>query len=490
MPKRARSLVLFVLLSFAAVDALAQSHTALLRQRGEAFAAALQAASDSAFVAFAREHLATALATGDRSRQFVARMHETLAELGPVDRSSVQVLGDERALFVYTRSASTGAWQNFQFRVLPDDEYRLQLVFRALASEPLARPATRLGEPETDAWLTRFAAALEAQHPFAGVALVRRGEQTLFSRVQGLADVESGRPIDLETRFGMASGSKLFTAVAVLQLLQAGRLGLDDPLALHLPDFPDRDFAARATIRQLLTHTAGAGNYWDGAYEAAAAGIRRNRDLLPFVLPHLGETPAGEFSYSNSGYLLLGLVVEAVSGMDYHPYLEQAVFAPAGMTQTGYPLPLSSTATASEAACGYDPIIEAGAVKLGSYQTVGRPGHGTAAGGAVSCAGDLLRFASALDEGRLLDAERLALLSELQVTSGAGDDSGWSCGAEISDAGGVHCYGHGGTAPGCQFELRIYPELDAVLLVMSNYNTIAAHEWAATLDALLRNPAP
>lgn len=488
MPKRTCRVALFVLLAIAAVDGLAQPQAELLRQRGEAFAAAMRAASDSVLVAFARDHLATALATDDRAAQFAARMQETLAELGPADRSSVQVLSDGRALFVYIRSATTGAWQNFQFRVLPEDDDRLQLVFRAQASEPLARPATALGDPETEAWLARFATTLEAQHPFAGVALVQQGQETLFSRIQGSADIEHGLPITRETRFAMASGSKLFTAVAVLQLLQAGRLDLDDPLAAHLPSFPDSSFAARATIRQLLTHTAGAGNYWDRAYEAAASGIRSNRDLLPFVLPHLGETPAGEFSYSNSGYLLLGLVVEAVSGMDYDRYLEQAVFAPAGMTQTGYPMPLAPSPAALAPACSYDPIIEAGAVKPGSVKTVGRPGRGTAAGGAVSCADDLLRFVAALRDGRLLDAERLALLSGLQVGDGTGD-SGWSCGAEVVDAGGVHSYGHGGTAPGCQFELRIYPALDSVLLVMSNYNTIAAHEWAATLDALLRNAA-
>lgn len=475
--------LIFVLV---ATHAAALPNDASLRQRGEAFAAALQAGSEAAFVAFARDHLATSVFAGDQGARFAAHMRETLAELGPVDRSSVQVLEGGRALFVFARSATTGAWQNFQFRVLADDGDRLQLVFRALASEPLARPATALGDPETEAWLARFAATLEAQHPFAGVALVRRGEQTLFSRVQGLADVENGRPITLATRFGMASGGKLFTAVGILQLAQAGRLGLDDPLAVHLPDFPDSAFATRTTVRQLLTHTAGAGNYWDANYEAARSRIRSNADLLPFVLPHLGETPAGEFSYSNSGYLLLGLVIEAVSGQDFYAYLEQELFAPAGMRHTGY----SQPGEAGEFAKGYEPILEAGAVKPGSYRPVEAAGRGTAAGGAVSNAEDLLRFAAALEEGRLLDPEHLALLSELQVDSGAGNASGWSCGAEVLDAGGVHAYGHGGTAPGCQFELRIYPALDSVLLVMSNYNTIAAHEWAATLDALLRNPTP
>lgn len=486
MVKRSRGLSFIVLLAVAAVDAAAQPQAPLLRQRGAAFAAALQAASDSAFIAFAQEHLETAPPGSDRPLRFAERMRETLAELGPVDRSSVQVVSEGRALFVYTRSASTGAWQNFQFRVLPEDDYRLQLIFRALASEPVTRPTTPLGDPETTAWLGHFAATLEAQHPFSGVALVQRGEETLFSRVQGIADVEAALPIARETRFAMASGSKLFTAVAVLQLLQAGRLGLDDTLAAHLPDFPDTAFAARATLRQLLTHTAGAGNYWDSAYESAQADIRGNADLLPFVLPHLGETPAGEFSYSNSGYLLLGLVIEAVSGGDYYRYLDQEVFAPAGMTATGFPLPSHPSTAALAPARGYDPIIEAGAVKPGSGQAVPRVGRGTAAGGAVSCADDLLRFAAALTGGRLLDAERLALLSELQVGDGTGD-SGWSCGAEVRTAGGVASYGHGGTAPGCQFELQIYPQLDAVLLVMSNFNTIATHEWAATLDGLLRN---
>lgn len=488
LKQRSAFLALTVLLAAAVVaDATAESLEPLLRQRGEAFGVAMSmsAASDSALAAFAAEHLASTVFAQDRGARFVQRMQETLAELGPVDRYSVQVLEGGKALFVFTRSAETGAWHNFQFRVLAEDEQRLQLVFRAQASEPMPRPSTPIADPATQRWLADFAASLEAQHPFSGAIVVRSGGQEVFSRIQGMADVERRLPVTRDTRFGMASGSKLFTAVAVLQLAQAGKLSLTDSLLALLPDFPAPEYAHGVTLRQLLTHTAGAGNYWDADYERAWPEISTLEQMLPYVLKHLGETPAGEFSYSNSGFLLLGLVVEAVSGLDYYDYVERHLCAPAGMARTGFP----QRGQAADLARGYDPEMDAGAVKLGSYLPVSVGGRGSAAGGAASTVDDLLRFADALAGGVLLDAAHLELLSRLQVADG-GAESGWSCGAAVQMARGVHAYGHGGSAPGCQFELKIYPGRDAVLVVMSNYNTIAAYEWAIALDALLRNGAP
>jgi hypothetical protein len=389
---RARSVVGLALLLGGAVGAQ-DSVDALVRRRGEAFVAAMNAGGTAAALeAYARDHLGSHVAREGRAVQFAETMRADLAELGPIERHSLQVLNGGRLLFVFCKRGKGGAWQNYQFRVLADDEHRLQLA-------------------------------------------------------------------------------------------QAGKISVTDPLIRYLPSFPNPDFARRVTIHQLLTHTAGAGDYWDDAYEKEWGSITELRQMLPFVLAHLGESPAGVFSYSNSGFVPLGLVVEAASGTSYYDYVQEHVFTPAGMKSTGFPVRSDGS---PDLALSYDPQMEAGAVKPGVYIPVRLGARGSSAGGASTTADDLLRFADALRSGVLLDRLHLELMTRAHVPYGA-PDTGYGYGTIVEKRHGIVSYGHGGTAPGTQFELEVFPELDTVMVVMSNYNTIAAHEMASALDDLVRN---
>ncbi len=468
--------------------ALASSaHTAsveaVARQRGEAFGEAMKA-GDAALLAFAREHAALSGGGEARAAAFVARMKETLAELGPVERHQVQVVAGGRAVFVYCKHGKGGAWQNYQFQVAAGDANRLQLVFRAVAVEPLERPETALDHPESEKWMTKFLSALEAQQPFSGVAVVRQKGKEIFSLAKGIADNGPRIPVVRSTRFGMASGSKMFTAVAILQLAQAGKLALSDPLIKHLPAFPNAEFAKRATLHQLLTHTAGAGDYWDDAYEKNWDSIVETKQMLPFVLTHLGGSAPGEFSYSNSGYILLGLVIEAVSGRSYYEYVQKNILAPAGMGSTGYPI----RGEAADLALPYNPEMDAGLVQPGVFVPVKLGARGTSAGGASTTVDDMLRFSDALQKGMLIDNTHLDLMRRGHVAYG-GQWYGYALIIEQKD--GVPSWGHGGTARGTHFEFRVFPNSDTTLVVMSNYNTIAGNEIASALDDLIRRtPIP
>lgn len=481
---RRRFLLAAVFVVVASGWAQAQSLEGRLRQRGEAFATAMRSQGD-ALAGFARDHLESRVAAEGRVGAFAEHMRAAVQELGPVDRSVVQVIR-EALVFVYLRHGKTGVWQNYQFRVQAADGHRLQLVFRATAVEPVERPAAPLASDDGRHFLERLLSRLDAQQPFSGVAVVSRGGKDVYVLVRGTADAAAKAPVTRASRFGMASGSKLFTAVAVLQLAQAGKLALSDPLAKHLPDFPNQAFARQATIEQLLTHTAGAGNYWDDEYEARRASLTDLQHVMPFVLKHLGASAPGSFSYSNSGYLLLGLVVEAVSGRSYYDYVRRYVLDPAGMSRTGFPLREDQS---PETAHPYVPELEAGAVKAGVYLPVTEGGRGSSAGGASTTVDDLLRFADALAKGRLLDRSHLELLTRARVRTDTPDTS-YGCGASVETSRGVVSYGHGGRAPGTHFDLRIYPELDTVLVVMSNYDTIAGPEISSALDHLIRNRMP
>jgi hypothetical protein len=163
----------------------------LLRRRAEAFVAAMNAPDRAALEAFARDHLESRVAREGLAPRFVDRMLATREELGPIERHSVQVLRGGALVFVYCKHAKGGAWQNYQFRVLAADEQRLQLVFRAVAIEPLERPDLPLASAQAAEWLTRFEASLDQQQPFSGIAVVRSGGKEIYSRVQGVADAVS-----------------------------------------------------------------------------------------------------------------------------------------------------------------------------------------------------------------------------------------------------------------------------------------------------------
>jgi CubicO group peptidase (beta-lactamase class C family) len=480
---RGVGLAALILVASSSTGAAAEPVETLLRQRAEAFVAALNANDRAALEAFARDHLESGIARAGRAGRFAERMLETRVELGAIERHSVQVLRGGALVFVYCKHAKGGAWQNYQFRVAAADAHRLQLVFRAVAIEPVEPPDAALASAETRRWLDGLESRLEAQQPFSGVAVVRSRGTEAFRVVKGVADAAKSLPVTRDTRFGMASGSKMFTAVAILQLAQAGKLSLTDPLVKHLPRFPNQDFAKRATIHQLLTHTAGAGNYWDDAYEKEWDRITELPQMLPFVLAHLEASPPTEPSYSNSGFILLGLVVEAVSGQSYYDYVRKHVLDPAGMRATGFPVRGDST---PGAALPYEPEMDAGAVKPGVYVPVTLGARGSSAGGASTTVDDLLRFVEALRGGVLLDDAHLELMTRGHVPYG-GVDSWYGYGTIVDKDRGVLSWGHGGMARGTQFELKVYAERDAVLVVMSNYNTIAGPELASALDHLVRN---
>lgn len=465
--------------------------TARLAARGEAFVTAFNAPGDDALLAFARDHLERRAIAAGYAPRFVESVRREFDVHGAFAAHQVRVLNDGKLVFVFARRAKSGVWLNYQFRVHPEDENRLQLVFVSLAVEPTERPETPLDSTETRAWLDRFVDSMSTQQPFSGVAYVGRDGKEIYSLARGMAIAETGERVTRATRLNMASGSKLFTAVAILQLDQAGLLSIDKPLSAFLPDFPDREWAASVTLRQLLTHTAGAGDYWDEEYERSWREITTTAQFLPHVLRHLRASPVGEFRYSNSGFLILGLVIEAVSGESFYDYVRRRIFEPAGMAATGYPL---RSKREPGVAGAYRPEIQAGAVVPDSYVALELGERGSAAGGAATTVDDLLRFVRALEEGRLLDEAHFREMTRPQVAMGGSGDESYGLGAMVRERDGVVSWGHGGTARGTHFDLAVYPGRGVVTLVMSDYDTVGGYELTKALDDLVRAqpraPAP
>src|SRR3954469_5851713 len=172
---------------------------------------------------------------------------------------------------------------------------------------------------------------------FSGVVVLAKSGKPVFQRAYGMADRETSRPNDLETAFNLGSINKVFTQTAIMQLVAAGKLSLDSTLAKCWPDYPNREVAGKVSIRQLLRHTSGiGGNIFGIPATGKRNDVRRLRDYLPlFVNEPLKFEPGTSNAYSNAGYVVLGLLVERLSGQNYYDYVREHIFVPAGMTRTG-----------------------------------------------------------------------------------------------------------------------------------------------------------
>jgi D-alanyl-D-alanine carboxypeptidase len=355
------------------------------------------------------------------------------------------------------------------------DNIRFRRIGRDAASrvDPLATPRPsraidpalhRLPQTEALAALRGHAAERARTDEFAGAVLVARHGKVLLQDAWGRADRTAGTANTPATRFRIGSMNKMFTAVATLQLAEAGKLKLDDPIGQHLPDYPNKQVAAKVTARHLLTHTGGTGDIFGPEFDQHRRQLREHRDYLKlYGLRGLAHQPGARFEYSNYGFVLLGALIEQVSGMSYYDYVDEHVFHPAGMRSTGS---LPESVEVPDRAVGYL-RTSPGSDWVPNTDTL--PWRGTAAGGGYSTVGDLLLFAQALGSGRLLSEATLA-----QATRPHQQQYGYGFG--VQGQGRLGSYGHGGGAPGMNAELRIFPELGYVVVSLSNLDPPAASE--------------
>lgn len=332
--------------------------------------------------------------------------------------------------------------------------------------------------------LTELAAVLDELvrlDRFSGVVLIARDDEVLWTLANGLADREGGIPIGMDTRFNLGSMNKMFTAVAILQLMEEGLLTLDGTVGEYLPDFPNEDVATRVTVEHLLTHTSGLGDVFTEEFGADPHRYRTTEDFVPlFVDEPLLFTPGERFSYSNAGYVVLGLIIEELSGSAYQEYMQEHVLEPAGMAATGFP---AVEDAAADLAVGYTTFdSEGNDTGVLSAHTALMPGRGFAAGGGYSTAGDLHRFCNALFDQRLLSTESVDLLITGKVT--VRDRAQYGYGFFDRVQAGRRVVGHGGGAPGVCSSLSIYPETGYIAVVLSNSDS----DCLAVLDQLSLTP--
>ena len=239
---------------------------------------------------------------------------------------------------------------------------------------------------------------------FNGVVVVAQNGVPQFERAYGMADREAGRANDLETSFNIGSINKLFTQVAIRQLADAGKLNLDSTLARAWPDYPNQDIARKVTIRQILTMRSGIqGNIFaapDGKTRHDVVSLQDYFEL--FKNEPLQFEPGSKQQYSNAGYIVLGLLIEKLSGENYYEYIRRHIYEPAGMTQTGS---WRVDRWPANTAIGYTRGgQDAPPTAPLQRNTDFLPGKGSSAGGGYSTAHDLLRLMNALRAHRIASA--------------------------------------------------------------------------------------
>src|SRR5579871_413050 len=311
---------------------------------------------------------------------------------------------------------------------------------------------------------------------FSGAVLLAKDGKPIFTGAYGLADREKKSPNKLGTRFRIGSMNKMFTATAILQLVQAGKIQLTDPLGKYLTDYPNKNVASKVTIHHLLTHTGGTGDFFGPEFDAHRLELRELKDYVKlYGTRDLAFAPGSQWEYSNYGFLLLGLVIEKVSGESYYDYVRDNIFKPAGMISTDS---LPEGEAVADRSIGY--TKEESDTWQPNTNTL--PPRGTSAGGGYSTVEDLLRFATALTDHKLLDAHSTDVLTTGKVNA-RGSKYAYGFGDNTTD--GIRWFGHGGGAPGMNGDLKIFPQSGYVIAALANMDPPAAERVANYAGARL-----
>jgi CubicO group peptidase (beta-lactamase class C family) len=317
--------------------------------------------------------------------------------------------------------------------------------------------------------MTEIATAQAADNKFLGSILVAREGSVVFEKSYGLANAEWEIPNGSTTKFRIGSVTKQFTAVAILLLEERGKLKLEDPVSNHVPNAPVA--WANVTILHLLAHTSGIPNFTSlpdyRTWKLNAGSVEQTlgyfRDLP------LEFSPGEKWAYSNSGYILLGFIIERVSGQNYATFLTENILKPLGMNDSGYD---SDTTILLRRASGY---VRGGSGLANAPFVDMRLPH--AAGGLYSTTGDLLRWTQGLFGGKILSTASLARM----ITPVKSD---YALGLGVKTTTGRTVIDHGGGIEGFNAHLAYYPESKLTVVVLANVNGPAASELAGQLAAV------
>lgn len=422
---------------------------------------------------FIEEHYTEAVLNGAQPEQ-LARRALRFREMvgGGFDLYKVTQSSDTEIKALLKEKSGFG-WAEIRIQADPAKPERIiGLDLNDVPPPPEARPAR-----EDSAALTSDVDALleklTAQDRFSGTVLLAKDGKPFFQKAYGFADREKKVANNIDTKFRIGSMNKMFTSVAIAQLVQQGKLKYTDTLEQVLPDCPDKEAAAKITVHHLLTHTSGLGDFFGEEFDQKKDNLRTLRDYLQFFANKpLQFEPGKGWAYSNAGMIVAGLIVEKVSGQNYFEYVREHIYKPAGMKDSDS---YEKTKPQPNQSKGY--MKEEGQW-VSNYSSL--PLMGSSAGGGDSTAPDFLRFDQALHSHKLLNAELTNLVLTGKAEVGPGEK--YAYGFEERFVDGKRVVGHGGGAPGMNCDLRMYWDSGYTVIVMSNFSPPIAQQIARYIE--------
>jgi CubicO group peptidase (beta-lactamase class C family) len=305
-----------------------------------------------------------------------------------------------------------------------------------------------------------------------------------------MANKSNNTANNVDTKFDLGSMNKMFTAVAIAQLVERGKLSFTDTIGKLLPDYPNKAVADKVTVEQLLTHTSGMGSYFNRKFQANQKNLKTVADYLPlFVDEPLAFEPGAKFQYSNSGFVVLGLIIEKLSGESYYDYLKEHIFKPAGMVNTDS---YESDKDTPNLAIGYMNMGENGGPDPSAPRRPNVPMRaykGSPAGGGYSTVDDMLKFSVALQNHKLLSQAYTDIVTTGKVEMGRpGTKYAYGFGNEISN--GRRIVGHNGGGPGTGVNFDIFTESGYTAVILGNYDPPAMAPVVKKIRDLLPTTSP
>ena len=342
----------------------------------------------------------------------------------------------------YFHNKQTGMVDLVRYRIDKTDPDRIDDISVRTAVRPKTLPTVSSHETDKVEQLKSYLDMLGKDEKFSGVVLLARDGKPLLLESYGWASKELNIAMNEGRAFNLASLNKMFTAVAILQLVEQGQLNLDSRLGDLLPDEPMSEAAAEIEVQHLLSHTSG-----------SISGL----EALDFE-------PGTEYAYSNYGFYLLGEVIEVVSGLSYDDYYRLNLFGPAGMAKTANYALKDTHELVPGLVWGYGPDPDSDSLKFIPNPYL-QYYPGGAMGGYYSTAGDLLRFTEALKAGELISQEMIELMRTPKPELGAAE---YGFGTMLWRGPGI--WGHAGDLPGADADLEFYGDTGLVAIVLGNFD--------------------